>query len=425
MTELDIDRREVFAREVVERLRARSYEALWAGGCVRDRLLGIAPKDFDIATSATPEQVRETFGHRKTLAVGAAFGVIVVVGSREQGTIEVATFRRDTTYSDGRRPDAVIFSTPEEDASRRDFTINGLFFDPLAERVIDYVGGVGDLKRGIVRAIGDPRERFHEDKLRLLRAVRMASRFNFALDQATQLAVTELADTVTTVSPERIGQEMRAMLTIGGRKQAMRLLVDTRLMPMILPEILTLMGQPCVDANSDADAWTYMLDVLSLVERPTVSLCLAVVVHLLGDALGAIDAANGRWRLSNKEVERAKWLAQHVRGLVDASSRPWSQVQPLLVHEGIGELLDLHAARARAAAVDLGHVDFCRTQLARAAKDLDPPPLVTGHDLLKRGLPAGRDFARWLASLRAAQLDGLIHTRDDAIALVEKWRQEG
>ncbi|MCR4411750.1 MAG: CCA tRNA nucleotidyltransferase, partial [Thermoguttaceae bacterium] len=161
-----------FAEEVVRRLRAAGFLAYWAGGCVRDQLMGLDPKDYDVATSAVPEQVRQVFGRRRTVAVGAAFGVITVVGPPGAGQIEVATFRSDRTYSDGRHPDEVVFSSPEEDAARRDFTINGLFYDPVAQEVIDYVGGRDDLARRLLRAIGDPRQRFAEDKLRLLRAVR-------------------------------------------------------------------------------------------------------------------------------------------------------------------------------------------------------------------------------------------------------------
>ena len=175
-----------FAVDVVTRLREGGYEALWAGGCVRDRLLGREPKDYDVATSARPEQVRELVGKRRTLAIGAAFGVIAVLAERGQAPIEVATFRTDGVYRDGRHPESVAFSDAEHDAQRRDFTINGLFFDPLTEQVVDYVGGQADLSAGIVRAIGDPARRFTEDKLRLLRAVRFATTFGFAIEPVTE-----------------------------------------------------------------------------------------------------------------------------------------------------------------------------------------------------------------------------------------------
>ncbi|MBL8829084.1 MAG: CCA tRNA nucleotidyltransferase [Planctomycetaceae bacterium] len=421
MSELDRDQQQTFAREIVDRLRSRGYEAYWAGGCVRDQLLGKQPKDYDVATSATPDQVREVFGKRRTLAIGAAFGVIAVIGSREQGVVEVATFRRDTSYTDGRHPDAVVFSTPEEDAQRRDFTINGLYYDPLAERVIDFVGGVADLKQGIVRAIGDPVARFNEDKLRLLRAVRMAARFGFHLDTATMQAIQAQADTVTSVSPERIGQEMRQMLTIDGRVQALELLVESRLLSAVLPAAVRLIGQPLNHDERKQDAWQFTLEVLSLLPAPTFALSLAALVHLLDDPAAAITSANERWRLSNKEHERARWLAQQATALVDAPQLAWSRVQPLLVHEGIAELLDLHAARAAAANREAEHVAFCRAKLALPQAELDPPPLVTGNDLLQAGFPGGPNFARWLHDLRVAQLDGKLTTREAALAQVAAW----
>src|SRR5882757_9145104 len=175
----DSTKQRAFALEIAQKLRAAGYESLWAGGCVRDELLGITPKDYDVATSATPDQVRDLFGHRRTLPIGAAFGVVTVLGPRAAGQIEVATFRTDATYTDGRRPDSVHFTTAEHDAQRRDFTINGLFYDPIAKQVVDYVHGQNDLQAHIVRAIGDPHSRLSEDKLRLLRAVRFAAAFDF------------------------------------------------------------------------------------------------------------------------------------------------------------------------------------------------------------------------------------------------------
>src|SRR5262245_26238906 len=185
----DPARQHAFALEIAQKLRGAGFEALWAGGCVRDELLGLVPKDYDVATSATPDQIRSVFGHRRTLPIGAAFGVITVLGPRAAGQIEVATFRTDAQYSDGRHPDSVSFTTAEHDAQRRDFTINGLFFDPVASRVVDYVGGQDDLNRRILRAIGDPRLRLSEDKLRMLRAVRFAAAFQFTIEPATLRAI--------------------------------------------------------------------------------------------------------------------------------------------------------------------------------------------------------------------------------------------
>ncbi|HTI49987.1 MAG TPA: CCA tRNA nucleotidyltransferase, partial [Planctomycetaceae bacterium] len=203
-----------FAVDVVRRLQEAGFIALWAGGCVRDFLLGHPPDDYDVATSARPEDVRTLFGKHRTLAIGASFGVILVHGPRggRTGDVEVATFRTEGPYRDGRRPEHVAFATPEEDALRRDFTINGMFYDPLTDRVLDYVGGRGDLERHVVRAIGEPRARFAEDKLRMLRAVRMTARFDFELDESTAAAVREMSREILVVSSERIAQELKKML---------------------------------------------------------------------------------------------------------------------------------------------------------------------------------------------------------------------
>ena len=236
----DPARQRAFALEIVQKLRAAGFEALWAGGCVRDELLGLAPKDYDVATSATPDQIRDLFGRRRTLPIGAAFGVVTVLGPRAAGQIEVATFRTDAAYSDGRHPDSVTFTDAEHDAQRRDFTINGLFFDPVAEKVVDYVGGQEDLKRRIIRAIGDPRLRLSEDKLRMLRAVRFAATFDFAIEPDTLRAIQEMAAEINTVSAERIGMEIRRMLVDPNRAAALQLLRETNLLPHVLPEVADL-----------------------------------------------------------------------------------------------------------------------------------------------------------------------------------------
>ena len=203
-----------FAIQVVSTLQSAGHEALFAGGCVRDRLVGRTPKDFDVATSAVPETVREIFGKKKTLAIGASFGVITVIGPKGADPIEIATFRRDGGYSDGRRPDGVEYTDAREDALRRDFTINGMFFDPIKEEVIDYVGGKADLEAKQIRAIGDPNQRIEEDKLRMLRGVRFASTFGFELEPVTLKAIQEHAKEIDVVSGERIGAEMRRMLAL-------------------------------------------------------------------------------------------------------------------------------------------------------------------------------------------------------------------
>src|SRR5579883_2074530 len=234
-----------FAIEVVRRLREAGHEALWAGGCVRDELLRLIPKDYDIATSALPEQVQKLF--RRTIALGMSFGVIEVLGPRSsEGVlkIQVATFRSDVAYSDGRRPDAVVFASAREDALRRDFTINGMFFDPLENRLIDYVGGQKDLQARVLRAIGDPAQRFEEDKLRMLRAVRIATRFDLEIEPATAEAIRAQAPRIGIVSAERIAEELRKLLVDPHRARGMRWFMDLGLAEPILPELLPMRGLP-------------------------------------------------------------------------------------------------------------------------------------------------------------------------------------
>ncbi len=227
------------------------------------------PKDYDVATSATPDEIRNLFGRRRTLTVGAAFGVVTVLGPRAAGQIEVATFRTDAAYSDGRHPDAVTFTDAEHDAQRRDFTINGLFFDPVAEKIVDYVGGREDIERRIVRAIGDPRLRLSEDRLRMLRAVRFAATFNFEIEPQTFAAIQTMAGEITSVSPERIGMEIRRMLVDPNRACALELLCDSRLLQHVLPEI----------ANLSADEFAQTVRVLGALRTPSLPLVLAALIN--------------------------------------------------------------------------------------------------------------------------------------------------
>lgn len=400
-----------FALEIVQRLRAAGFEALWAGGCVRDELLGLAPKDYDVATSATPDQIRDAFGRRRTLAIGASFGVITVLGPRAAGQIDVATFRSDAAYSDGRHPDSVTFTTAEHDAQRRDFTINGLFFDPIAEKVVDYVGGQEDIARRVIRAIGDPCSRLSEDKLRMLRAVRFAAAFAFEIEPATLRAIQEMAAEVTTVSAERIGAEIRRMLLDKNRAVALELLRETKLLPHVLPEVAQL------DAASFAEAKRR----LAALDSPTLAVALATL--LSGDPPAAraesASALGRRLRFTNKDIERTAWLLRHTDSIENAPRLPWPKLQRLLVHEGAIELVALREALSGpndpAAA-------FCRERLAWPADQLNPRPLLDGSDLIAHGLSPGPGFAPLLEQIRDAQLNGEINSRAEALALVDRLR---
>jgi poly(A) polymerase len=407
-----------FAVEVVSRLRAAGHEALWAGGCVRDELLGRIPADYDVATAATPDDVRRVFGQRRTLAVGAAFGVITVLGPKGAGQIEVATFRTDAAYTDGRHPAGVTFSTAPEDAQRRDFTINGLFFDPLTGEVHDYVDGRADLAAGVVRAIGVPAMRFGEDHLRMLRAVRFAAAFGFALDGETRAAIERMTHLVTTVSPERIAAELRAMVSRPGRRRALELLADTGLAKEVLPEVAPdAVGAPDVQS----EAWGEASRIVDALDEPSLASALAALYEPAGAA--PLRQAANRLRLSNREVKLAGWLQEAVAMFSepsepDVAGRPWSEVQPWLAHEDAFLLADLLRARADCGRGAAATAAWVTAQIARPRAELDPPPLVTGADLLAVGVAAGPAMGATLARLRALQLDGVIATRAEALARV-------
>ena len=417
MKQPDPQRQREFAVSVVKKLREAGFEALWAGGCVRDERLGLVPKDYDVATSATPEQIREVFGRRRTLAVGAAFGVIVVLGPSGAGQIDVATFRQEAGYSDGRHPDQVTFSTPERDAGRRDFTINGLFFDPLEERLIDYVDGQQDLERKIVRAIGDARERFVEDKLRMLRAVRFASTFEFALEEKTLAAVREMAAEVTVVSAERIGAEVRQMLVHATRSTAVELLRTSKLLEVVLPEVAAI---STVGADG-GPAWRETLRVLAALDAPSFPLALAALLHRSGDSQVA-QAVGGRLRMPTKETERTAWLLAHLAAIGEAKNLAWPRLQPLLVSEGIRELLALYEAITTP---ENEHLAYCRHRLELPPEELNPEPLISGDDLIAHGVRPGESFGLLLARVRDAQLEKEISTAEEALALVDRLLAEG
>jgi len=411
------DKQRRFAVDVVRKLRAAGYEAYWAGGCVRDQLLDRLPKDYDVATDATPPDICRVFRPRRTLAVGAAFGVITVLGPKNAGQVEVATFRRDAAYSDGRHPDGVTFSSAREDAARRDFTINGLFYDPLEPRVIDFVGGQEDLARQVIRTIGRPEDRFGEDKLRMVRAVRFAATFDFTLEPGTLEVIRRMAAEITVVSPERIAEEMCRMLVDPHRATAVRLLLDTGLAAALLPEVL-----PSDDAGRRR--FDRALAVLGRLQQPSFPLTLAALLDEWVDPAGAEKVCR-RWRLSNKRTDRVRWLVAHRGLLAGARSMRWSALQRILVTEGIEDLLALEEAVAAAGSGDVAAVQYCRSLAARPREALDPPPLLTGNDLLRHGVPPGPAYRSLLRSVRDAQLDGEIHNLSEALGLVDGLIEEG
>ena len=432
-----------FAIEIVRKLRAAGFEALMAGGCVRDLLLGREPKDYDVATTARPEQVRTLFGHGRTLAVGASFGVIVVLPPRgsDAGQVEVATFRTEGPYLDGRRPESVAFCTPEEDAQRRDFTINGMFYDPIEARVLDYVGGEADLAARVIRAIGDPHDRMREDKLRMLRAVRFTATLDFALDETTATAVREMAEQITVVSAERIAQELRRMLVEIHRRRAVELCEDVGLLAVILPELAVessdfLSGGRKSLGSSIADekvieeprdlrpplrtrTGELTLAMLSLLDSPSFELALATLLHSLPARSVAHDICR-RLKLSNDETDRIVWLIAHQDDLTEATSLSLARLKRTLAHPYRDDLLNLLRVKRLATGADMQPVLFVDEYLTRTPQaEINPPPLITGDDLKELGLLPGPRFKTLLDDIRDAQLNGDITTVEEARTLAQ------
>ncbi len=332
--------------------------------------------------------------------------MITVLGPRPAGMIEVATFRQDAEYSDGRHPDRVTFSSAREDAERRDFTINGMFFDPVDEKVIDFVGGQQDLQNHLIRAIGAPQLRFREDKLRMLRAVRFAAAFGFSIDAGTAAAVCEMAHEITVVSPERIAMEMRRVLTESGRMQGIRLLVELGLAAAVLPEIVP--GDEVSRARAE-----HALGVLGRMQTPSFPLALAALLAEQVDA-DAVREVGLRWKLSTKETEEAAWLVERREALAGARSMRWSKLQPVLVHPWAESLAALHESLSPHGPEEAA---YCRELLAQPREKLDPPPLLSGDDLRRHGLQPGPKFKKILQAVRDAQLDGETRTQEEALRL--------
>ncbi len=389
-----------FAVSIVTTLRAANYHALFAGGCVRDLLLGKTPADFDVATDATPDDVMRLF--RRTVPVGVSFGVIRVIGSKSQGEVEVATFRSDGEYLDGRRPESVTFGSAETDALRRDFTINGMFLDPVTNEVIDYVGGRNDLDGRVIRAIGDPFARFAEDKLRLLRAVRFAARLEFEIESQTADAIRSMASEVTQVSIERIMDEWRKMIVPPTRVRALTMARELGLLQVLI-------------SGLSEESWIETIRVLNaLPNEPGFPLAMAALLRKLGVAATVRD-----WKLSNSDRDRIVRLIEAQDALLNPDSLPRSRLKRILASPEINELLDLHESIALATTGDWTHVNYCRRYLRELPDGpIDPPPLVTGRDLIEAGLKPGPRFSGLLEKIRDAQLDGVIQTKEDGIKLI-------
>jgi poly(A) polymerase len=430
-------RREL-AIEIVRELRARGHQAFLVGGCVRDRLLGIPPKDYDVSTDSVPQNVLSYFAQSQP--VGAHFGVILV-GSSSGAHVEVATFRSEGTYADGRRPEEVRFETdPRLDVLRRDFTINGLMEDPMTGEILDYCGGQADLRKGIVRAIGEPRRRFAEDHLRMLRAVRFAARFRFAIEPETMHAIRELAPAIHRISAERIRGELIRILAEGDARRGLELLDESGLLAELLPEVKAYQGVPQPpEFHPEGDVWIHTLLMLEKLERPTVTLAFGVLLHDVGKPptfrvadrirfdghaeVGAQMASQilTRLKFSNDECEQiVSLVANHMR-FKDVLQMRASTLKRFLRLPDFEEHLELHRLDTQASNGYTAAYDFVREQLTHLGEEeLRPPRLITGRDLIEAGYRAGPPFSKALEAVETAQLEGEISTKDEALALARR-----
>lgn len=434
-------------------LRQAGHSAYLAGGCVRDFLLDREPSDYDVATSARPEEVMGLFP--QTYAVGAQFGVVLIPvlqdgpdGTPDNYAIEVATFRSDGRYTDGRHPDQVQFSSDARtDVQRRDFTINGLLLDPVTQEVLDYVGGQEDLKDQIIRTIGDPRERFAEDKLRVLRAVRFAARFGYRIEPATFHAIREMASQVHQVSRERIRDEILKMLTEGRARRAFELLEQTGLLEQVLPEIKRMEGvQQPPQFHPEGDVWIHTLMLLEgLPAGCSRTLALGTLLHDVGkpptfrvapdrirfDGHAEVGTRMAeeicrRLRLSNDETEQVCALvANHMR-FGEVKRMKQSTLKRFLRMPRFAEHLELHRLDCLASHRDLGLYEFAKESLHEMPPEqIRPQPLITGDDLIQAGYKPGPQFKEMLTAVEDAQLDGSISTKEEALSLVESLKSSG
>ncbi len=460
------------AARIAAKLQDAGFSAYFVGGCVRDRLMGIAPKDYDIATSARPQEVGRLFP--RTVAVGAAFGVVRVL--EKGGSYEVATFRSDGAYPDGRRPSRVTYSSdPRLDVQRRDFTINGMLYDPSSRQVLDFVGGERDIRSGVIRTIGSAELRFREDKLRLVRAVRFAARFGYELEKETLAALRDQAEEVTRVSPERIREELARVLTEGYAADGIRRLQEVGLLVHLLPEVTDLQGVPQPpEFHPEGDCWVHTLLMLELMDRsgtkserklpggegpdrpadrsallpsvpfgeamvpyPSVTLAMGVLLHDIGKPstfersdrirfnghadVGARMALRvcERLRFSRKQQERITALVRDHLKFIDLPRMRASTLKRFLGQEGFEEHLELHRLDCLGSHGNLDNWRLAAEMLERSVpEELHPQPILTGNDLIQMGYTPGPVFREILGSLRDAQLENQVKTRRQATAWV-------
>jgi poly(A) polymerase len=429
---------EPIAASIVRRLRDAGHVAYYAGGCVRDMLRGVPAKDYDIAPSARPEEVQKLFP--KTVAVGAHFGVICVLEGGAQ--FEVATFRSDGAYIDGRHPQAVTFSSPREDAERRDFTVNGMFYDPIAAEVIDFVGGRADLERRVLRAIGDAASRFREDRLRMLRAVRFATVLGFEVDPATWDALREHAAEIHDVSAERIREELVRIFLSPNRVRGLDLLDQSGLLGQIIPAMLALKGceQP-PQFHPEGDVWVHTRRMLELLPAEvTVPLVFAVLLHDIGKPpTYSYDPAEGRIRFNAHDkvgagmaraiMERLRFSREEIDATVEAVDQHMvfkdvqkmrvAKLKRFMARPRFEEEMELHRVDCQSSHAMLDNYTFLRAKQEEFANEpLIPPPLVNGGDLIAMGWKPGPKFKEVLEAVQTRQLEGTLTTREEALEWV-------
>lgn len=429
---------ELTARSIVEQLQNKGYEAYWAGGCVRDMLLSIKPKDFDIVTNATPDELENLFD--KTIPVGKQFGVIRAIVNEHH--FEIATFRSDAGYSDGRRPDAVTFTSAEEDARRRDFTINAMFYDPIADKIIDYVGGQKDLDAKLIRFIGDPHERIQEDHLRILRAIRFKNQFQFQYHPETYAAIKRHAPLIANIAPERIQDELNKMIMSPHPRKAFEEMEDTGVLQLLMPEMVAMKGvaQP-YEYHHEGDVWEHAMRAIEAI-KPTTSLAVrwAIIFHDIGKpetfklaerirfdhhASVSRDIAQHileRLHFAKKMIEQVCWLIEHHMSLLQIIEQPIGKRRHWFFHPLFLELMEV--ARADALGTEPPGLEMYKALMKLYEEDLKdmpqpPPQLLTGEEIMEiTGLPPGPKIGELLEEVRQKQLAEEITTKEQAKRLL-------
>lgn len=430
------------AIDIIGKLQEKGHIAYLAGGCVRDMLRGETPKDYDIATSALPEEITSIF--TKTREVGVHFGVVIVIVNNQ--AFDVATFRNDGSYKDGRHPEEVTFSTPQDDTARRDFTVNGIFFDPISEKYIDFVEGKSDIDKKVIRAIGEPNLRFQEDHLRLLRAIRFAARFDYEIEAETWNSIKSNASGITKISKERIRDELTKILLNENRVLGFDLLVESGLMEHIIPQILQLKGceQP-PQFHPEGDVFVHTRLMLSLLkDAPSIELVLSVLLHDIGKpATYSFDEEADRIRFNGHDKLGAEMSEQILRDLKfsnsiiedvvqmvanhmtfkDVQKMRQSKLKRFMSRSTFNDEIELHRVDCLGSWGGLDNYDFLNKKMVEFANEpIIPQPLLTGKDLIELGWSPGPDLGQTLNSVQDMQLEGKLNSKDEALDWVKSNR---